>query len=115
MTVSADSISFTRFSDDYCLLPIFALDTNGFPIIKFWELHFGTVNKPVLIFNPDNSPVKGVYAEANATVYPGLTSNCTTATNNATHGPPVGDDFHQHLPLPASSAPATKRTPRRRS
>jgi len=81
MTVSADSISFTRFSDDYCLLPIFALDTNGFPIIKFWELHFGTVNKPVLIFNPDNSPVKGVYAEANATVYPGLTSNCTTDTS----------------------------------
>ncbi|KAF2275411.1 uncharacterized protein EI97DRAFT_459320 [Westerdykella ornata] len=78
MTVSADSISFTGFPDDYCLLSMFALDTNGYPIIQSWELHFGSVDMPVLILNPDDTPAQGVHVEANATIYPGLTSTCTT-------------------------------------
>ena len=78
MTVSEDSISFSGFSDDYCLLSVFALDTNGYPIIKSWELHFGSINMPVLILNPDDSPAEGVHVEANATVYPGLTGGCMT-------------------------------------
>lgn len=78
IVVNEDSISFTGFSDDYCLLSVFALDTNGFPIIQSWELHFGTVNMPVLILNPDETPAEGVQIEANATVYPGLTGSCIT-------------------------------------
>jgi len=65
-------------ADEYVVLSLFALDTNGYPIIKSWELHFGSVAMPVLILNPDDTPAAGVKVEANATIYPGLTATCTT-------------------------------------
>ncbi|KAF2478358.1 uncharacterized protein BDR25DRAFT_251125 [Lindgomyces ingoldianus] len=78
ITVSPDRVSFTGFSKDYLLLSIFALDTYGSPIIKSYELHFGSVDMPILVLNPDDSPASGVHVEANATIYPGLTGSCTT-------------------------------------
>jgi hypothetical protein len=78
LTVTEDAITFTGISEDYALISVFALDTNSGPIIKSWELHFGSVAMPILILNPDDTPAGGVSVEANATIYPGLTGSCTT-------------------------------------
>lgn len=78
ISVKPDSVSFSGFVEDYVLLSLFALDQSGSPIIKSWELHFGSVDMPILILNPDNTPAAGVHVEANATIYPGLSGSCTT-------------------------------------
>jgi hypothetical protein len=85
LTISDTTISFNGFVDDYVLLSVFALDTNGSPIIESWELHFGSINMPIQVLNPDDTPAEGVHVEANATIYPGLTGSCTTdATGKCT-------------------------------
>lgn len=78
LVVTPDAIEFPGFADDYVLISVFALDSFGSPIIKSWELHFGSVDMPILIQNPDGTPAEGVFVEANATIYPGLTGSCTT-------------------------------------
>ncbi|KAF1993873.1 hypothetical protein P154DRAFT_48574 [Amniculicola lignicola CBS 123094] len=78
LTVTEDTITFPGFTEDYVLISVFALDTNESPIIESWELHFGSVNMPILILNPDDTPAEGVRVKADATAYPGLTGSCTT-------------------------------------
>jgi CubicO group peptidase (beta-lactamase class C family) len=73
------------FTVDYVLLSVFALDVTGAPIIKSFELHFGTIDMPVLVLDPAGQPAAGVAVTANATAFPGVGESCTTdATGKCT-------------------------------
>ncbi|KAL9039043.1 MAG: hypothetical protein Q9214_005036, partial [Letrouitia sp. 1 TL-2023] len=81
ITVTPDGILFPGFSDDYVLLSLFALDTYGNVILKSYELHFGSINMPILVLGPDSQPASGVRVYGNATEYPGVSQECTTVAS----------------------------------
>lgn len=85
ITVTANTISFPGFSDVYVLLSILALDLLGTAIITSYELHFGTIDTPVLVLRPNDQPASGVLAYGNATIYPGLSQSCTTDSSGQCH------------------------------
>ena len=78
ISVTPESITFPGFTADYVLLSIFALDSNGDPILQSYQLHFGNVDMSILVLGPDNKPAEGVQVLGNATTYPGVGQQCLT-------------------------------------
>jgi hypothetical protein len=78
LVVDSKGITFSGFIDDYVLLSIFALDSEGTPILKSYQLHFGSIDMPILVLGPDDQPASNVVVYGNATGYPGVSEACTT-------------------------------------
>ncbi|KAK2032009.1 hypothetical protein LX32DRAFT_726218 [Colletotrichum zoysiae] len=77
-SVTPEGISFSGFSIGSVLLSVFALDVTGSPIIKSFQLVFGSISMPVSVVGADGNPVSGATVTVNATTYPGVGTFCTT-------------------------------------
>lgn len=80
-TNTSTSIGLPGFGAGYVNIAIIAMDTSGNAIIQSFQLLFGYISMPVLIFDETGSPVSGVSVVANATVYPEISQVSTTDAN----------------------------------
>jgi len=78
LNITVDEISIPGLSFDYVLLSIFALNNNGTPVIKAYQLHFGAIDMPILLLQPDGQPASGVTVSGSATAYSGVSESCVT-------------------------------------
>lgn len=82
-TNSTNTISIPGLTEAYVLLSVFALDSEGEPLLSSFALIFGTISKSVLVVDATGKPAPNVLVQANATIYPGLGQTATTDSSGA--------------------------------
>ncbi|KAF1990724.1 hypothetical protein K402DRAFT_202489 [Aulographum hederae CBS 113979] len=78
LNITATGFSFPAFDDDHVLLSLFALDVHNIPIVASFDLYFGSIDMPVLVLGADGEPVEGVFVEADATIFAGISQSGMT-------------------------------------
>lgn len=71
-TASSTSISIPGFASGYVFLSIITYDSWGDPLVKSFQLLFGSATMAVLVLDPAGLPASGVPVFCNATTYVGI-------------------------------------------